>query len=320
MKALATVLVWLLVMPTNALAFVQSENRIKVKNRIGGSESPRRHSAGGQRCYVLIRSGENGSSRVNSHQGTGTTRYLLDGASVLEEFDAANSATARFLNNPDQLDELLAYEKSGALAYPLTDAIGSIYAVADTSGAVVHRYDFDVYGVRADLGGSTLAIDVGYTGRWHDSNGLIEHRDRQRNPRFSQWMQPDRAGFVDGPNTYGYARSNPASWQDPHGLFTQVVASIAAGLVIDAAMQWLDLAMRNECDPDLQDVVALGFTYFGYLLSLGIVATVIGGNVPTIHRACSSRSRTRLRTRRTLCQRWAGSRRCPSTTPSCLRV
>jgi len=154
---------------------------------------------------------------VNSHQGTGTTRYLLDGSSVLEELGATSATTLKYLNNPQQIDEVLAYQRGGATAYPLTDALGSLYASTDASGSVVHRYDFDVYGKRTDLGGSAPAVDVGYTGRWHDPNGLIEYRNRQRNPLLGNWMQPDPAGMIDGPNKYLYVKAQPTIWKDPDG-------------------------------------------------------------------------------------------------------
>jgi len=225
MQALATMLVWLLVLPTNALASVQSENRIKLKNRIGGSESPRRHSAGGQRCYVLIRSGEKGSAREKPHQGTGTTRYLLDGASVLEELDGTNATAIAYLNNPQKIDEVLAYQRHSAAEYPHTDALGSVYAATDSTGVVVHRYDFDVYGKRADLGGSAAAIDVGYTGRRHDPNGLINNGRRERNPLLATWMSADPIGMVGGPNAYSYVGANPVMFTDPTGMIRDSITS-----------------------------------------------------------------------------------------------
>jgi len=85
---------------------------------------------------------------------------------------------------------------------------------------VVHRYDFDVYGKRTDLGGSSPAVDVGYTGRRHDLNGFIENGNRQRRPELGGWMQPDRLGMVDGPNRYNYVKNQPTMATDPFGLLT----------------------------------------------------------------------------------------------------
>jgi RHS repeat-associated protein len=142
---------------------------------------------------------------------------MLDGPSVLEELDAANAATTRYLNNPQAIDEVLAYQRGSQTEYPLTDALGSLYASTDASGAVVHRYEYDVYGVRSDLGGTSPPIDNGYTGRRLDANGLYENGNRQRRPQLGSWMQPDRAGMIDGPNSYAYVRATPTMFTDPSG-------------------------------------------------------------------------------------------------------
>jgi RHS repeat-associated protein len=177
--------------------------------------------------------------RTQRVDATGTTRYLIDWPGVLEELDGANATTIKYLNNPQRIDDVLAYQRSGTTEYPLTDALGSIYAATDATGVIVHRYDFDVYGGRTDLGGNAAAIDVGFTGRWHDSNGLIEHRHRQRNPKLGGWLQADPMGMVDGPNVYGYVGNQPTALTDPSGLgfdspTTQMFAALARGDVVTA--------------------------------------------------------------------------------------
>jgi len=146
---------------------------------------------------------------VKPHQGTGTTWYLLDGSSVLEELDATNATTIRYLNNPRQIDEVLAYQRGSQTEFPLVDGLGSLFASTDASGTVVHRYDFDAHGKRTDLGGSAPAVDVGYTGRWHDANGLIEYRPRLRRPELGGWLSADplRSGnILDVPSLVVFAR------------------------------------------------------------------------------------------------------------------
>ncbi len=165
--------------------------------------------------------------RVQRVDANGTVRYLLDDASVLAELDGANAVTTRYLNNPQRIDEVISFERGGATYWPLTDALGSIYAVADSSGAVVHRFDFDVYGARADLGGTGPVLDIGFTGRWHDPDGLIEHRDRQRRPDVGAWLQADREGTVDGPNIYAYVKNAPTVFSDPSGQGSLLVSGVS---------------------------------------------------------------------------------------------
>ncbi|MBL8957778.1 MAG: hypothetical protein JNK82_43785, partial [Myxococcaceae bacterium] len=153
--------------------------------------------------------------RVQRVDASDAVKYLLDGRDVLSEFDGTGSTTTRYLNNPQGIDDIISFKRGASTYYPLTDGLGSVFAVTDASGAVVRRYDFDVFGVRIDLGGSGPSTDVGYTGRWHDSNGLLEHRDRQRRPELGGWLSPDR---VEATNLYAYPRA-PTNITDPLGLF-----------------------------------------------------------------------------------------------------
>ena len=43
------------------------------------------------------------------------------------------------------------------------------------------------------------------------------------NPRIMQWMQPDPAGYVDGPNLRAFVGNNPINRVDPDGLKWQAV-------------------------------------------------------------------------------------------------
>ncbi len=156
-------------------------------------------------------------ARIERIDAAGTTRYLLDGQSVLEELDGASATSISYLNNPKQLDEVFAFKRAGAVAYPLTDGLGSVYAIADASGGIGRRFDFDAYGARADLGGGVAAIDVGFTGRWHDGDGLIEYRDRFFSPREAVFLGPDRVGMIAGPNLYSYVKNMPTMATDPTG-------------------------------------------------------------------------------------------------------
>lgn len=155
--------------------------------------------------------------RVQRVDAAGTTNYLLDGRRVLAELDAMNAAVTRFLSNPQRSDDIITFERGGATYYPLTDALGSIYAVADASGAVVRRYDFDVYGVRTDLGGTGPTLSRGFTGREHDADDIRYHRDRYARGTLGRWMSPDPAKMIDGPNVFSFVGANPVRNRDPSG-------------------------------------------------------------------------------------------------------
>jgi RHS repeat-associated protein len=158
--------------------------------------------------------------RTQRVDATGIVNYLLDGPTVLEELDGVLATQTRYVNNPQAVDDIVSFTKGGATYWPLTDAIGSIYATTDFTGAIAHRYDFDVYGVRTDSGGAGPGIDRGYTSRYLDANGLQENRDRQRRPELGAWLQADRAETVDGANVYRYTRNLPTLLTDPTGRYS----------------------------------------------------------------------------------------------------
>jgi RHS repeat-associated protein len=147
-----------------------------------------------------------------------TTRYLLDGPSVLEELDSSGGLMTGYLTNPQVIDEILSFTTGNAVYWPLSDALGSIYTVANSTGAVVRSYSYDVYGQRVSIGPGP-SITFGFTGREHDAaTALNYHRDRYKAPTSGRWTQPDRLGAAEGLNAYQYAGTNPVIFADPTGL------------------------------------------------------------------------------------------------------
>jgi RHS repeat-associated protein len=127
-----------------------------------------------------------------------------------------SASDQHFLTNPKVIDEVLSFETGGATYYPLTDALGSVMAVADSSGAVVRTNSYDVYGART-TSGTGPEIAYGFTGREHDASGLNYNRDRYLDALRGRWTQPDRKKFQDGPNFFLYAASSPVRFVDPTG-------------------------------------------------------------------------------------------------------
>jgi RHS repeat-associated protein len=113
------------------------------------------------------------------------------------------------------------------VSYYLRDALGSVVALADASGAVVERYWYDPYGTTYiyDAAGTTLRSESLYgnpfawTGQRYDANVQLYHfRHRTYAPHLGRWLQRDPAGYEDGVNLYEYVLSNPATLFDPFGL------------------------------------------------------------------------------------------------------
>jgi RHS repeat-associated protein len=129
-----------------------------------------------------------------------------------------NVSLERNLTNPQVIDEMLSLERDRATYYPLTDALGSVMALTDSTGAVVRTNEYDVYGERAGSTGTGPTVAWGYTGREHDPSGLNYNRGRYLDAARGRWNQPDRLGlFGDGPNFFWYGSGSPVMRRDPQG-------------------------------------------------------------------------------------------------------
>jgi len=123
-----------------------------------------------------------------------------------------------------------------------TDANMNVTAVADTSGGVVERYDYDPYGqvtvldddwtLDSDGGDGKSDVDnqilfAGY--RFDPESGLYHVRFRMYHPTLGRWLQRDPLGYIDGLNLYQGMLSNPLYGSDPTGLDTYVLTRELGG-------------------------------------------------------------------------------------------
>ncbi|MET8149520.1 LamG-like jellyroll fold domain-containing protein [Actinoplanes sp. NPDC049668] len=145
----------------------------------------------------------------------GTTRgYTYDGANPVRE-TVGGTGSNLVATGTDQYRARVA--DTGAATSFLTDALGSVIALGDESGALVARYSYDPFGQTAAAGadgGNTLR----YTGREDDGTGLYYHRARYYDPALHRFISRDPLGFDSGQiNQYAYVGNNPVSLIDPLG-------------------------------------------------------------------------------------------------------
>lgn len=148
-----------------------------------------------------------------------TTGYLYDGNQAIAELQGSTIG-ATYLTGL-QVDEMLArYSTAGDKTY-LTDALGSITAQADNTGAVTQRYSYSAYGETTGTPATaqTDSNPVQYTGRENDGTGLYYYRARYYDPQLKRFTQSDPIGLGGGINTYAYVNGNPVSYYDPYGLW-----------------------------------------------------------------------------------------------------
>lgn len=99
----------------------------------------------------------------------------------------------------------------------LTDHLGSVRQVTDSSGNVVARFEYDPYGRRTQTYG-TLQVDIGFTGHFHHGpSGLIFAPLRIYDPETGRWISRDPIQERGGLNLYAYCGGDPVNLYDGTG-------------------------------------------------------------------------------------------------------
>jgi len=105
------------------------------------------------------------------------------------------------------------------IKYVHTDALGSVVALTDSTGAVVERREYEPYGSQLTPG---LADGPGYTGHVQDvATGLTYMQQRYYDPLLGIFVSVDPVTPYDSAlvhfNRYLYANNNPYLFIDPDG-------------------------------------------------------------------------------------------------------
>ncbi|MEU8892520.1 RHS repeat-associated core domain-containing protein [Streptomyces sp. NPDC048442] len=125
----------------------------------------------------------------------------------------------------------------GKAYYYLTDALGSVLALADETGAKVNEYRYSPRGVDGTFT-EKVPQPYRFAGGYQDPTGLYHYGARYYDPRIGRFTSTDPSGQEKNP--YLYAEGDPVNRIDPTGLFKlgafleatgAVVAGVAAGIV-----------------------------------------------------------------------------------------
>ncbi len=173
---------------------------------------------------------------------TANENYFYGGASnwqLLEEH-RNGQVYASYVWDPGYIDGLILRDRDAdsSLAsgleervYVMQDANMNVTAVADETGAILERYRYDPYGNRtvldadftddADAVSDVEMLHGHQGGRYVEALDAYHFRHRFYSPELQRWLNPDPAGYVDGPNAYAYVMNDPVSYRDPMGLETE---------------------------------------------------------------------------------------------------
>jgi RHS repeat-associated protein len=146
-------------------------------------------------------------------------KYLWQGLTrLLALYDGSDNLLMRFEYADGRMP--VAMTKGGSTYYLTYDQVGSLRVVADASGNVVKRIDYDSFGNIIDDTDPALEVPFGFAGGLHDwDTGLVRFGFRDYDPDVGRWTAKDPILFAGGDtDLYGYVLNDPINIVDPLGL------------------------------------------------------------------------------------------------------
>ncbi|MEU0355804.1 RHS repeat-associated core domain-containing protein [Streptomyces cyaneofuscatus] len=108
--------------------------------------------------------------------------------------------------------------RGGKNHYYLTDALGSVVALADESGTKVNTYSYSPRGVQRAATSEQAPQPYRFAGGYQDPTGLYHFAARYYDPNIGRFTTPDPSGQEKNP--YLYAEGDPVNRIDPTGLWS----------------------------------------------------------------------------------------------------
>ena len=146
-----------------------------------------------------------------------TTKYFSSGTMSLADQLPSNSIS--FI----QGHQLLGMESSGNVYYYITDGLGSVRVLVDSSGDGVASANYDEFGNSFAVTDPNNLMFHGYVGGAGVRNetagsGLLYMRQRWYDAQLGRFISRDPIGFRGGLNAFAYVGNNPTNRVDPDGL------------------------------------------------------------------------------------------------------
>jgi RHS repeat-associated protein len=166
--------------------------------------------------YVHDPLGRRVAKEVN---GVIVEKYLWQGLTrLLAVYNGSDNLLMRFEYADGRMP--VAVTKGGSTYYLTYDQVGSLRVIADVSGNVVKRIDYDSFGNIINDSNPTFEVPFGFAGGLHDRDtGFVRFGYRDYDPDTGRWTAKDPILFAGGDtDLYGYCLNDPVNFVDPSGL------------------------------------------------------------------------------------------------------
>jgi RHS repeat-associated protein len=154
-----------------------------------------------------------------------TTLNIYEGWNLIEEYSTSGVLSVKQVQGAS-IDEILCSIGASGAVYHQHDGNGSVTGLTDSTGTLVERYTYDVYGMPTILDPSCTPLVISaygnrflYTGReWFSQLRLNDNRNRYYQPKIGRWLSRDPIQEQGGMSLYNYVLNTPVNFVDTGGL------------------------------------------------------------------------------------------------------
>jgi RHS repeat-associated protein len=183
-----------------------------------------------------------------------TEKYLWSGlTTLLAIYDGSDNLLMRFKYADGRMP--VAVEKAGATYYLAYDQVGTLRAVADSTGNVIKGITYDSFGFVLNDTNPAFEVPFGFAGGLYDKDtGLVRFGYRDYDPDTGRWTAKDPIGFAGGSSDlYGYCLGDGVNLVDTVGLFSWGFG----GSIGPISVSW-DSARPTESSVSLTSDIEIG--------------------------------------------------------------